>query len=73
MEPITGPAPLMGDSDDHELFSPELVDKTEWEPSDQHAPGPLQVRAPLFRIAEPEWEHWLLARRNLEDPSDVAP
>lgn len=30
------------------------------------------VRAPLFRMAEPEWEHWLLVRRSIEDPTDVA-
>jgi SRSO17 transposase len=30
------------------------------------------VRAPLFRLAEPEWEHWLLVRRSLEDPTDLA-
>lgn len=30
------------------------------------------TRAPLFRMAEPEWEHWLLARRSIEDPTDVA-
>lgn len=30
------------------------------------------ARAPLFRMAEPEWEHWLLARRNIDDPADVA-
>ena len=30
------------------------------------------VRAPLFRMAAPEWEHWLLARRSLEDPTEMA-
>lgn len=30
------------------------------------------ARAPLFRLAEPQWEHWLLARRNIEDPTEVA-
>lgn len=30
------------------------------------------ARAPLFRLAEPEWEHWLLVRRNVEDPDDLA-
>lgn len=30
------------------------------------------VSAPLFRMAEPEWEHWLLARRNLDDPTEMA-
>jgi SRSO17 transposase len=30
------------------------------------------VRAALFRMAEPEWEHWLLVRRSIEDPTDLA-
>lgn len=30
------------------------------------------ARAPLFRLAEPEWEHWLLVRRNIEKPDEVA-
>jgi SRSO17 transposase len=30
------------------------------------------VRAPLFRMAAPEWEHWLLVRRSLEDPTELA-
>lgn len=30
------------------------------------------VRAPLFRLAEPEWEHWLLVRRNIEDLTELA-
>ena len=30
------------------------------------------VRAPLFRMAEPQWEHWLLVRRNIEDPTEIA-
>ena len=30
------------------------------------------ARAPLFRMAEPGWEHWLLVRRSLDDPTEHA-
>lgn len=30
------------------------------------------ARAPLFRMAAPEWEHWLLVRRSIEDPTERA-
>jgi SRSO17 transposase len=30
------------------------------------------ARAPLFRLAEPEWEHWLLVRRSIDKPDEVA-
>lgn len=30
------------------------------------------ARGPLFRLADPEWEHWLLMRRSVEDPEDLA-
>jgi SRSO17 transposase len=30
------------------------------------------ARCPLARLAEPEWGYWLLVRRSLEDPTDLA-